>query len=357
MGNCPEPPVKIVDGVLWYFHCCQWVKIGNVGALDTGEPPPDDMWVTPSNPNPTYSACGMANAIVNAIYAVAQAAWEENDNPYFWQWPGHVNDALPGYDLKDKYSIEAVIEGGILRAPPWSLSEEEVFDAVSKQQVLCHLVRSFSDTIGDLTDADFDAINNAFNQSLGFEVAIFGAAANAIGKAQLTTIAKLSALDTDADCDCPELPPGVPVSYDWLHVYDFSVSLYDWEDFEGQWVEGQGIYLADVSQYDNIGLLSKDAAANTTIKYIAVQMTQWPSSPWDGGVQPFWLGVDGATEWFDAAYIGVQWLQQVLNQAVSNGHTVGVMKYQYTNSEVAGSSCFKTLILAGTGNDPFPGDP
>jgi hypothetical protein len=352
-GNCPQPPIKIEDGKLYWYTCCDWQLIGPVGLIDTAEPPPDDMWITPENPNPVYYACGRAKAVVDAIYAVANAAWDQNDNPLFWQWPGQVNAALPGYDLKDKYSIEAVILGGILRAPPYSMEEEEVFDIQSRQTILCRLVNQFQDENVDLTEEDLAAIESAFNQNLGFDVAIFGAAVNAIGKAQLSTIAKLGAVDDEANCDCPELPPGPPVEYDWLITWDFKTGLHGWTDFDGLWTEGVGIHDADVVQWDVIGRLLRSCTDSGTLRYMAVHVPTWPANPGGGGVEPSWLTIGGSTIWYDADLVGVGWLTKVLNAPYNAAQEWGMMKYQFTDADPDGQSTWDTVIIAGTGNPPF----
>jgi hypothetical protein len=191
--------MKIEDGKLYVKDsCCEWVEIGSLEAVE--ETPPDGF-ADDLTPPPSYSACGKAVAVVDAIYLVANAMFEETDVSNPLSWYSDVRAACPGISLKSKFLLEGILDAMLLKELDYT--EEEIFDAVSHQEIICRLERSLSATGTALTEAEFNAIDTAFNQELGFDVAIFGAAANAIGQSQLSNIAMAGSLSTDANCDCP----------------------------------------------------------------------------------------------------------------------------------------------------------
>jgi len=193
--------LKIEDGSLYAKDdCCNWVLIGEIAGLE--ESPPDDFGDV-LDPPATYSACGKAVAIVDAIYQVAQAIFEETDVSNPLSWYSDIRAACPGLNLKSKFLLEGILDAMLLK--DFDYTEEEVFDAASHQEIICKLERSLPATGTALTEDEYKSIETAFNQNLGFDVAIFGAAANALGKSQLSNLAMAGSLSADADCDCPSM--------------------------------------------------------------------------------------------------------------------------------------------------------
>jgi len=195
------------DGHLWVLDgCCNWVDLGEFGGQT------EELITTPpgesTDPETPFSACGKAESIVNVIYAVALAIWgATSEEP--WNYVNAVKASVSPVTVKAKYVIEGVILAASLKGSGYS--EEEIFDDLSKQTIVCRLARTLAADTGALSAKNIEAIETAFNQNLEFEVALFSAAVKAIGTSQLSNISMAGQLDQTADCDCPELvPPTLP---------------------------------------------------------------------------------------------------------------------------------------------------
>lgn len=200
MSTGPCPPIKVENGILYWWQCCEWLEVGSIAPADTAPDLPDDLWENDELPAPTYYPCGQANAVLDAIWEVASQMWDEGDESPFG-WIGDVQGVLPGFDLSDQYTFNGIMEGEVLRA--LSYGEEEVFDLVTKQAVLCRLEKLFTDSPGTLTDEQYNNIKGCFTSEMGGEQGIFDWARRAIGKKNLSNIAKMGATDSTADCECP----------------------------------------------------------------------------------------------------------------------------------------------------------
>lgn len=203
--------IKLENGHLWVRDaCCEWVDKGAIGDYVEeviSDPPGED-----TDPPIPFSACGKAKAIVDAIYTVTTAMFNNTDDLITpWVAVSAVKAACVPMDLKTNQVLLGLFDALALKNAGYE--GEEIFDETSRQGILCRLAKTLSADTGALSQANMNSINDAFNQNLGFEVAVFGAAANAIGLAQLSNISMTGQLDQTADCDCPELvAPSVPPS-------------------------------------------------------------------------------------------------------------------------------------------------
>jgi hypothetical protein len=197
--------INLENGHLWVMNgCCEWVDKGAIGDyVEEGISDPPGEALDPPVP---FSACGKAAAIVDAIYLVAQAMFDNTDSLLTpWVAVSAVKATCVPLGLKTNQVMLGLFDALALKNGGYE--GEEVFDETSRQGILCRLARTLSADTGALSQANMNSINDAFNQNLGFEVAIFGAAANAIGLVQLSNISMAGQLDQTQDCDCPELVP------------------------------------------------------------------------------------------------------------------------------------------------------
>jgi len=264
--ECPEPPVgqdgavgggaliesegdmgqvvtdvTVENGVLtvWFGPCCSRA----LGPLQASGVTPEVV-ENPLDPNNTgtvtYSACGKAIAIVEALSTVLEAAFQvvsEGDIYFFPTWPGQLEAAVE-YNLQDKYVVELltlyVLAGTIV-------SPEEVFSPDQQQTAICRVVQLFGDdSLGVPSDADYNAIKSAIlTQNLVYD-AIVGAAINALGQGGLDRIAKLGAGNLTGNCDCPAATQIVDPTTNWAgvtwsHFWDFTTEdIPAWANFGTQ---------------------------------------------------------------------------------------------------------------------------
>lgn len=233
--NSPIPFETREDG-LYYYHCCQWVKIWPGAGADGTVPPDygDDPLEPPGADPATYNACGKANAAAEIIFKVAHAAWYVGNNENFWEWPGEYGSRFPELHGGETFWADACF---------WAFSsdtgseESTVIPEGLKQTIECKLAERLEDDDQGTTDDDYKYIfgiiqdwfpvsEDPFNAAiLRFWVAAYAT----IGKGDLRNISRLGATTT-ANCDCPEawenqLFSGYAVYADWRYVFDFRKAL------------------------------------------------------------------------------------------------------------------------------------
>lgn len=195
--------LKMENGVLYALdNCCNWVAVGSV-ALAT-----QDIGDTPLDPSggetpPTYYACGKAKAVMDTIYAVAQACWNQIDEIPL-HWASNVQNAV-GIDLENKWIYSAVGAAILLASEPLDLSWQEVGDEFERQQKLCQLVALFSaDADSNLDDATYQQVKAIAGSGNLLYRGFYHYVVSALGQGDIQNVAKLGATDALADCDCPD---------------------------------------------------------------------------------------------------------------------------------------------------------
>jgi hypothetical protein len=232
-------PIKIEGGKLYWWHCCDWVEVGSMGAgTDIG----DDPWTPGEITPPAYSACGKAFGIVDAVYTAVEAAANAVDE-YPWQMIGFIEDAV-GYDLDNNWLL--VLLAQWVTGDWIGQSYADVYDPYERQLILCKLVSIFDDdAIGVPSEAMFEQIKGIFRSEIWPDPkwVMWDAAINAIGQHDMDTIAKVGAIDVTSDCTCPEEadPTGSWPDMDWVHFWDYRVDDYTAVPNElTEWVASQG---------------------------------------------------------------------------------------------------------------------
>lgn len=200
--------VQIVDGqIRVFFGPCCWKDLGNITELvKDADEVADDPLNPDGDPNAVYSACGKAFAIVDTIYTVADAVWE-NSLAAPWTWVGVVEDAIPGNnDLDDNQIISAFLTADLLRGLQYT--EGDIFDEADKQQLICYVRSLLSDDAAGITRTQWDGMIGQMSGIYGEVVNdFFRYCADAIGPSDMRDITKLAAMDTTHDCDCPVTNP------------------------------------------------------------------------------------------------------------------------------------------------------
>jgi len=228
MGSCngPQPPVKIEDGHLWYWWCCEWLDLGALpgAAAEDVVDPWEDL-----DPAPTYSACSKAKAIVDVIYLVADTVWE-NQGAAPWQYVGLIEDVIPGHnDLDDNQIISAFLAAIALNAV---YDYADVFDVNDKQQLLCGVVRLLDDTAAGITRTQWDQMIGVINTVYGEGISdFFRNCADAIGPSDMREITALNSIEAGYDCSCPDpaqYDPTTEWETDWSHYWNFLLDDYVW---------------------------------------------------------------------------------------------------------------------------------
>jgi len=184
-----------------YMHfgpCCK-ILVESDLVVDLGTDPFD------GDETVTYSACGKADALVDALWLVLDAGWDAQSAPPY-NWVGNVEDALPGYGLSNN-AIWSLVQKAIDLDNDHSKSE--VLTDFRKQQLKCLAAGAFSALAGGIDQLQYDQWRAPANVVFEGEQREFAVAGmEAIGQGNSSTIASLGAVSTTANCDCPEQPTG-----------------------------------------------------------------------------------------------------------------------------------------------------
>jgi len=359
--------LEIENGILYmYFGPCCRIAVGSIGTLSPGEDlsiPWEDY-----DPDFQYSACARATAVVEAIYAVADAIFNEIDVATFWTWPHDVEVASGVGDLKDKYITEGVLAGAAYlvgaSVDPIGLPVEEsdIFNLVTKAEILCKLAAVFGAHGEVMTSSERSAIDSIFKSNMSLQVTFFESAWRAIGDAKLSQIAQSASTQTDVECDCPQaqIDYQIPVAYTWSHLYDFTIDDYDFtsENGESEYTPGVGWTVVGGDSASKAGgWITKVVGASGGTWNYGMYWQSFPTDYVGGGAGPHFFEYDSTNLWYDAAYIKVSPLARVLNQALSAGHEIRFNKFQNTAGGVQEGYVLTKILITGTGTDPFPGDP
>lgn len=219
MSMCgPCPPIRFSNGVLQYFFCGEWIDIGVVSEQVVQQPYPGGYTEEPPG---EYDACGKADAMVEAIYTIAQAAWDNKDGPTYFLNIGAVDSALPGFNLNNQ-NILQVLSGA--RALDDIYTEGELLSESQAQRWKCAIAPLLGTDTPGITAGELDAFRSALYQVWTDVnvVAWYNNIIQAFGYGDMNTIAASGAENTGADCTCPSLnqyPGYTVVQMTWDFTY------------------------------------------------------------------------------------------------------------------------------------------
>lgn len=279
--------IKIEGGKLWkrMAPCCEWVEVGPLTGFAEIDEPPFEL---PGEPVPTYSACGKATAIVDKLYAVGDTIWDQSDNAP-WDWYSKVKEQHPDLSGGKYYVSQAILQIGLTHIVG---GYEVAFDSSTRQELLCRIAVTLSDDNAGITDDDWDAIKAAINGVWGVATK---AIANfwfcvlaAIGKGDLSDIARMGATTTDADCDCPGAgltdPRDSWPDTDWAYWFDLTKDTLPPEvtiDI-GQHTPGHGVWdNAEATGHPSIDV-GDYSTTGGTIKLVYIKYGVSPGSDYVG---------------------------------------------------------------------------
>jgi len=227
--------VTVENGVLtvWFGPCCSKTLSDFMAAHD--DTVPDDP-LNPSHvPEYVYSACGKAWGVVNVVYKIIESAYDAVVSAYVFPWQLiHAVESDVGYDLDNNWLIAVIVNAALGVAI--GMYYDDIASDVEKQNIVCALAQFFTDDAAGVPDAaTFEQIKGIFRAEISpLNWQIYDQAINALGQTDMDTVAKLSAAETDADCECPGVsglqdPTPSWSGTTWSHFWDFTA--HDVPDF------------------------------------------------------------------------------------------------------------------------------
>jgi len=255
MSNCGPLPFETRADGLYFWHCCEWVKIwpesgsGGLVTPDLG----DDPLVPEGETPPTYYACGKATAAADLIFKVANAAWDTGTLQNPWEWPGALGSELPELHGGDINWIDACAWAIIANA---GYSKSDVIPDTLYDLIKCRMAERFEDDDLGTTDDDYayifgliqDQFPIAADPGYAAVLKFWVAAYSTIGKGDLRNISRMGA-STEGECTCPDEVLGLrdyfpePPATDWYYEFDLRHTLHAaLSILNGYFAEGIGIW-------------------------------------------------------------------------------------------------------------------
>jgi hypothetical protein len=284
--TCLSCVIRINNGVLQVKDsgCEGWTDVGVVVGPGSSTEIPQDIHETQENPTPDYYTCGKAWGVVEIVFKVIDAMWDQIDE-YPVYWVHNVSSAVGNVDLDNEYVWGGVFEAIAINALN---GENPATDQQFRQDVLCHWeplmpegnARLYNDTVS----AMIGALQGLFLQYSPGAILMANNAVLALDRALLSNAALANATDDSHDCDCHpaqygELNPPEE-GMDWLYVFDFTESDhgFDAAPSSGAWSFGVGWEGGTYFDHGSRLIISKDGMAGRTYtsKYIGVIYSYHP---------------------------------------------------------------------------------
>jgi len=279
MSNCPVPPIKVEAGVLYYWHCCQWVVVGEIAATTKDQVGTN----TPSTPIEGFS-CKKATMMATVFVDVVQTHWDMITVLPAGNYVSQMRAAFPDLNLGKTQLIAANIVAYTLKIVD-ALVPGDTWGSESLQWLKCRWARIVEDNeTNGITQEEYSQMEEALKTVLSgpFESYVRWLF-TAIGYDGFQYLAASSEQLTGEDCVCPneapdEMLPPAEVEYVWLHDFQFFNNNQGFSSQlgDGVYVLGYG-WVGSTTHYEsgsrcNIRKQTLDAKTGTVL-YIAVEYT------------------------------------------------------------------------------------
>ena len=179
---------------------------------------------------------------------------------------------------------------------------------------------------------------------------------DAIGKSGFRWLVLNAGAIEDANCDCPDPTIVIPVEYDWIHDVNFLITDGGFTS-DQDWTEGVGWGSIGTAQYDYMPQITKFTREGGfgAITYFRAHL-EWPALYADGAGNRRMLVIEGAEAIGTEIWAGQPVVSKVINAPFTEYDSFVVLQdWQFTHANpIGGNRLITRLIIAGTGDDPFP---
>jgi len=368
MGCCIDKIELRSDG-LYYRKCGDWFKVegttpvtGNFGDNNADDPTYEDI---PEDQLEADWRCAKANVIAEVVFLTIGSVIEHylDDPREFYK---NIQDEV-GLDLNDMgltalsalLLVESVLGDNLA----------EFNTEMKKQEYICELRDSLDGSNNDIGEKQFDLIIHELQGIAPANAITRGWLNDLVLTIGLQNIRKLTRKAVMQAYDCTACDPQpislIPddVSHDWAHYYDFKVEEFGWTLMgkNASQADGQGIVSYPTAYNDALSGCKKNVATPApdgfTFTFFWVKYTFWPT-PNTGGVS-YWfkIGTPGTVLLNDVSLFGLPIIQTRTNKHINQGEPVEIGSLFTYGNPPSGSSCLEALLIAGTGDDPWPDDP
>lgn len=357
--SCCIDDLKWIDGKLWYRQCGKWYEVDGEVVINQMSDEDDSVVDTPEGQEDSW-ACAKAHAITELLWKVATAFYDALTEASAWEFAAVV-EAAAGIPLSNASLVSREIVWGALE----NLGDIQALNATDKKQFRCYLASVLDGSNNDLGQNQYEMIRDdatlATYGRISLDRMFMSDMVSLIGLQNFRTATRgISNSADEYDCtDCTS-ESVIPPDATWSHEYDFTLEDFGWTPTgtSGAYETGVG-FTADVQAYgDTIAGCLKAAGtplADTRLTFYEITFGDWPISDTNSG---YWAKVVPTAINTDMSLYGHQKVSGNTNTAVGQGVVLEFSNVQcYENPAIGGPASLVKLIIAGTGDDPFSGDP
>lgn len=359
--SCVITDFRCQNGVFQMFRCGKWEDIPSCGGMNDGAAPPADDDQNILEPEDDQQAadwrCSKATTIVNALFSVAQASLDHRLAVAFV----HAVEQQTGLNLSDWQLYNNQL---LLFASSFVLADfEDLIREEDRSELICNLSKRLDGSNNDIGENQWDIVKNEvgayyLNTADPIEFTFMTGSLLAIGLSTLRSLTRTGVLLTSGEC-CPEVvAPILPPDVTWAHSYDFKVGLHDWTVIQGAWEDGVGIVKphAFAQRISAVSRAITSSQPTGKLTFVRLEFDEWPqtSSPavtnW-GYRHPNHLNTN-------PIFFGRPVISYETNEDTPQGESlefVNAGSNQFDDPHL-GQSILSRLVIAGTGQDPWPAD-
>ena len=370
--------IRLNNGILEVKNeCCEWVALGSIAAAAEDDPGSENPLYDPdADPPQAFDGCGKASGVLTYLFAIANQVWDHADLQDVLSAEAAIRGAFPMFSFG---SVD--LYGAILNAFNMQFVGVDGSDLLSnniRQRMICELAplmrddHQWSDEDAANLKSVYDGVLNdtsywgflpggATNRRLFFDQLV-----RMWGPQDIKKTAYSSALNTIADCSCPEGLVGIPDT-DWYHSYDFTVNEQTFVDpgATAEYIAGDGWRSAEYGGYD-INLRTNGGAKQNTTGVPQTSIITWirmtySCDTWVSGAKTNSFRADGITPVFtmemapnDGDHLLGLWTGY--QTIVTDNNETGSIRIEIIRDECGAGAYYATchkLEVAGFGWDPY----
>lgn len=360
-------PIKIEDGKLYWWACCQWNLVGPIST--PVEDFPDGTEEPDHDPDEGVDRCKKATHVVNVLWEMSRIIYEHAGTTYEGEVQNLLKAAYPMFDYSLAYLILATPVYVPLRlGGPF----DDSFTAIAKQRLICKWAEVVKGDSWEISASERDKMGVACFAAMGAdEAAAMNGTLAVLGADDLRKLGlQAGTMGSGLDCSCPDYIepaddlPGNPGGLEWQHDFKFVLEDYGFTGDAGlEYTLGQGFHGNTDSVVYTVEMVGGLAVADT-VQYMYVELKVPAGFQWEDQPNAFHYKIGSNAEllWADLG-----------DTVISGGGTLKIWK-RPTNGQhivdkfvrVAGEGSIpvypnqvylRRVMFGGSGVDPWPDAP
>lgn len=359
-------PIKVENGLLYWWSCCQWVLVGAVGSGSDTEEPDDEE---PGSGIDDWN-CRKAQAIGQRFYEAALAALDAMTAAP-WNMSKTFRQNFPDWEIGVVKAFNFLIEYAI--ADTILLEFFEItFTPTERDRLICNWAKVLDSTTNKISEAEYSAMKSVLKGMSWGEVekAFLQDLFDVIGRANFSRTAAAGTADDGANCDCPEvvLPfdelPGNPGGLEWHHDFQFKTDDYGFVGSSG-YVYGSGVGFSSDAEHTSFQIdMPGGTTTSNAVTYIYVELQVAAGFQWEDLNNAFHykIGANAEMLWAETGDSVVSgggvlklWKRCTGGQFLADKFVL--VQGESTIPQYTNVVSLQRVAFGGVGSDPWPDAP